>query len=256
LSKIIKDARIDREPVVVSYQQPDESVAPEYENNPDKADLQPAVFEIQPEIVKEVSPQETAALILAEARSSADALLEQAKIEAAKLADQAREESHRRGYEEGRNQGLSEADLQMRGEIEKMTEQAKGILKAADSEAKAIILAAEPQIIELVMSVTRKILIQEIEERPAAVLTLVKNALSKIRDQDEINIRVSPDDYDFLLQSRRELQQVVGLDHAIIVSVDPMIERGGCAIDTAFGTVDAGIDTQLDMIRRALQEVM
>ena len=37
---------------------------------------------------------------------------------------------------------------------------------------------------------------------------------------------------------------------------DAVLGKGGCLIETSFGTVEAGIDTQLESIRRVLQGML
>ena len=88
------------------------------------------------------------------------------------------------------------------------------------------------------------------------VLELVRGALERVRDQNQIIIHVSPDDYEFILQSRRQLQAVVGAEQTLTLTADAVLTKGGCLIETSFGTVEAGIDTQLESIRRVLQGML
>ena len=88
------------------------------------------------------------------------------------------------------------------------------------------------------------------------VLPIVTAALKKVRDQEQIEIRVNPEEYHLLLQARKDLQLVLGREQALQIVADQTIPAGGCIIDTAYGSVDARIDTQFDTLRKALAEVI
>ena len=59
-----------------------------------------------------------------------------------------------------------------------------------------------------------------------------------------------------MLQSRQLLQTVVGAEGSVTLMADAVLGKGGCLIETSFGTVEAGIDTQLESIRRVLQGML
>ena len=44
-----------------------------------------------------------------------------------------------------------------------------------------------------------------------------------------------------------------GIDSKINIVSDPSIEEGGCVFQTNNGIVDASIDTQLEIIKKALE---
>ena len=116
-------------------------------------------------------------------------------------------------------------------------------------------LDAERQIVDIALAVARKILAYEISENPMVVLPLVKTALAKVCDQEEVVIRVSVDDFDAVQLAKNDLQIMVGREQALKIIVDSTITGGSCIIDTSYGTVDARVDTQFENIKKALQGV-
>ena len=263
-TKIIKDARITGTPVLIplSVEENDVDVLIEPDDIEDAdhieitdagSDEEPAI--ISPQSVAIPPPVRPDEELIEQARQEAEMIIAEAKDSAIEIRNRAAEDGRKDGMRLGMEQGRRDIEKKMADDMRLLQEQAKNILEQADREAKETIFQAENDIIELVLAISRKVMMSETEERRSAVLSLVRNALEKVRDQEKINIRVNPEDYEFLLQSRRELQRVVGVDKSIMVSVDPIVGRGGCSIDTAFGSVDAGIDTQLEMIRRAFSEL-
>lgn len=202
--------------------------------------------------------------ILASAQEEAAACLAAASQTAQLQREEAHKEGHQQGYAEGREEGLEAgykegmdaAVQEMQTKLQEAVAKAEQILVTAEQQAKDIVIGAERHIIDISMAVVSKILAREIEENPMVVLPIVTAALKKVRDQEQIEIRVNPEEYHLLLQARKDLQLVLGREQALQIVADQTIPAGGCIIDTAYGSVDARIDTQFDTLRKALAEVI
>jgi len=201
------------------------------------------------------SAQGEVAAILAQAKTDADLCLSEANKQIEPLKKQAHAEGHQQGYQEGFTQGQQAAKADIEQVVNQTIAKTQQVLAAAEQEAKDMIFAAEAQIIDIALAVARKILAYEITENPMVVLPLVKAALQKVSDQEEVIIRVSMDDFDAVLLAKKDLQIMVGREQALKIIVDHTIESGSCVIDSSYGTVDARIDTQFEAIRQALQGV-
>lgn len=270
-SRIIKDAKISASPVVIAMHDFTELNVAELE--------QPELDELADESATEFSPENQQTepklrvdeeLVLA-GKKQVEELLEhanqeiavlkaqashEAAQEAERLKEKATEEGKQQGHAAGLRQGLDDAKRQMAEQVKQTADSCNAIIAAAEQDARRILQEAEPKIIELVLTISRKVIKDEVEERPAVVLELVRGALERVRDQNQIIIHVSPDDYEFILQSRRQLQTVVGAEQTLTLTADAVLAKGGCLIETSFGTVEAGIDTQLESIRRVLQGML
>ena len=202
---------------------------------------------------------EVAALI-EKAGITAEQCLIEANQQVASLKQQAYDEGHPQGHEQGYEQGIAEGKQAGLAAMQKIIDDAivktEQILAAGEQAAKQMMVAAEEQIVDIALAVARKILAYEIAENPMVVVPLVKAALQKVSDQEEVVIRVSVEDFDTVLLAKTELQTMVGRENALKIIVDRTIESGSCMIDTSYGTVDARIDTQFEAIRKALQGVV
>lgn len=196
--------------------------------------------------------QITAKQYLDEAKQQAEAIKQQAYDEGYSLGQkQGLQEGHQEGCAQGQQSGRAE----MQQVIEQSIEKAQHLLRVTEVEVKEQLIAAEEKIIEIALAVARKIVAYEVSENPMVVLPLVKAALEKVSDQEEVVIRVSMDDFEAVLQAKKDLQTMVGKEHALKIIVDGTIECGSCIIDTSYGTVDARIDTQFEIIKKALQGI-
>lgn len=227
----------------------------------------------QPSIVKlvpEVEPNTVAAhgnSLLINAIEEAEAVLNDAAIEASRrlnevsetverIKNEAHHEGFRNGYDQGIEEGRAAGFKQTENHIQQARLQANDIIAEADKRAVGMILAAEKQIIEIAINVAQKVLKREIDENPMTILPIVKEALSKIHDQDNIVIRVNPADAELVQHAQRDLQNMVGGDKSLSIVSDYTINPGGCMIDTRSGTVDASIDTQFNTLRQALRDAL
>lgn len=201
------------------------------------------------------SAKEEAAAIIAEAEMTAEQSVNEANQQVDRIKQQAYDDGYQKGQQEGYIQGKQSGLDEMQMKIYDAAEKAQQMLMTGEKEAKEMILAAERQIIEIALAVAGRILACQIEENPMIVLPIVKKALEKVRDQEQIVLRVSAEDFEVVMQAKQDFQNIVGREQALTISVDRTIERGSCIVDTSYGLVDAKIDTQFDALKKALQGV-
>lgn len=221
----------------------------------------PAAEEEAGLVVEEAIPQggeeiSEAMGLVAAAREKAAALVAAAGAEADNVRREAYDDGFRQGFDEGQARGEAAGLEQARGELTDAAAQAERILSEAQRQADEAFAAAERKVVELALAVASKVLGREVAENPMVVLPLVKEALTKVEDQERISIRVHPSTYELVLAARPELQ--AGLTRAGIVTVvgDGSLKEGDCIVETPFGTVDARIDTQLELVKAALRELL
>lgn len=246
--KIIKYAAVQNNPVVIATR-PVLQLVPECGEL-----LSDSISEHKEEALEE------AKRVLDDSRRKAEECLAQAASEAEKIKQEAidagRQEGYQNGYNEGIRCGKEQAESEMQQKINRAVEKAQSILTCAEQEYKESIIEAEHEIIKISLAVARKILAREIEENPVVVLPIVRAALEKVRDQDQIAIRVSPDDFELVLQAKRDLQMMLGRENVISIVHDHTVNPGGCLIDTPYGMVDASIDSQFQALQQAVKKVM
>lgn len=270
-NRIIKDAKISASPIVIVMHDFADLTGIEAESIESVEDVdnpsaeeeagQPSL-EAKPRLDEELvqAAKQQAAELLAQANQEINEMKVRAERETAQEAERIKaataEAAKKQGHATGLQQGLDEAKRQMADQLKQTADICNAMVAAAEQESSRVLLEAEPKIIELVLAISRKIICDEVEERPAVVLGLVRGALERVRDQNQIIIHVSPEDYEFILQSRQLLQTVVGAERSLTLMADAVLGKGGCLIETSFGTVEAGIDTQLESIRRVLQGML
>jgi type III secretion protein L len=167
--------------------------------------------------------------IVQKAQEEFRAMMERAEEEAGQLVAEARA----RGEEEGRQSAVEYEALARNVEQQLSTGLDKDALEAA-------------------VEATRKIVAAEMKARPNAIVDVVKRALGNARHQREIYIRVHPSDAAVLRQNKRELLDALSRARDLDIREDPLLQPGGCMVETEIGMVDADLNTQLDRLCRML----
>jgi type III secretion protein L len=65
-------------------------------------------------------------------------------------------------------------------------------------------------------------------------------------------LKVHPEDGKILREKRPRLMELIGRAVDIAIRDDAEVERGGCIIQTEYGTIDGQIRTQFEMLRNVL----
>ena len=64
---------------------------------------------------------------------------------------------------------------------------------------------------------------------------------------------VNPDEVEYVKEKRPEFLDRISELKSITIESDPSITPGGCFMETAFGSVDARLETQLEKIAKAVE---
>lgn len=163
-------------------------------------------------------------------------------------------EAKQQGYNEGFEKGEAEAKYQIQQEYQERMTQAQSLLQQAYEQKEAIIAEAEPFLLELSTTIASQIIKQELEDNPDKFVELIKQHLFRFKEKEFISVCVHPDDFDFIQSQRAHLVAVVNGEAEIKIIPDYTVTPKGCIIRTAYGSVDARIDTQLEEIKKVILE--
>ena len=91
-------------------------------------------------------------------------------------------------------------------------------------------------------------------ENPDLIRSVVRQALERVLG-DRITVSLSPEDYRSLVAGEHEFKDVIDRTKRLMFREDETVAKGGCVVETEVGTIDARIETQLEAIRKALEEL-
>lgn len=169
-------------------------------------------------------------------------LLDNARVQADVITNSARDAydaERERGYAEGRLAALQELAAKALSLVE---------------DTRIYLDGVEDQMVDLVIGSLRQI-IGEFEDRER-VVRVVRNALTLMRQQKHISIRLHPDDADGVRQAREDLlARFPTIDYLDIVC-DDRLNAGTCRLESEIGTVEASVDEQLKLLRAAFRQAL
>jgi len=180
--------------------------------------------------------------IIEEANSEARRIMEAAEEEARSLLSNSREEGYNEGYESGYLEGKNEA--------QSIIDEASEIKEFLDRRRESLYKEAEEQIVDLVLSISKKVLGQELSQNKETLLSLVNQALQKCTFKNKLVLKISPSDFDFVKENKyRICKMVEGISDIDIVS-DLSLPKGSCIVETPSGEINSSIEVQFNEIKK------
>jgi flagellar assembly protein FliH len=172
-------------------------------------------------------------------------IVEEARAEAERIREQAREEGYAEGRSAGRAQGAAEVSSAARA--------LEHALRGIDTLRAEVAEAVERDAIELAVELAEKILATTLEVRPELIIEVVRGALHRLGDRRRVIVTVNPENLETVRRAIGELPaQGNGIEHCEVVS-DELVGVGGAVVRSLEGEVDAGVQTQLERAREAIE---
>lgn len=196
------------------------------------------------------------AVMRTDAEQETKAILDDAHEQARHIMEDAKKEGHEKGLIEGREEGIRQVREEEKQTILDANAKAEKTLADAKEECRVYVQGAENEIASLAMEIADHVLPQHFIDVPTIILPLVRTALMKVKDQSEVHIRVAPESYDLVLMGRSEFQGLLEGQALLEVHSDQNLTVGDVVIETPNGNVDARLSTQLELIRKSIQDAM
>lgn len=186
--------------------------------------------------------------ILQSARADADSIISKAYDEAGQISERALKE----GYDQGYLNGQEEARLQTAD----MIQQALTIRKDCQAKRETIFRDSEHDMVMLILDIAEKILQKRVEEDEALIYDLARVGIEKCLASGIITLRVSESDFDGALGYKNAILVLTENVEDIVIKRDKALKPGSCVLDTQAGSVDSGVWTQYEQIRRSFESLL
>jgi flagellar assembly protein FliH len=93
----------------------------------------------------------------------------------------------------------------------------------------------ENQLMDLVLSISRKVIDTEIKTSPEIILGMLEKGFARIKETKEYEIKINPGDYDTIIGKKDKANEILKNPGHIKFKKDENIEQGGCRIITPQG---------------------
>jgi flagellar assembly protein FliH len=189
------------------------------------------------------------------ARAMAQKIIENAKAEAENIRQRARgeaadilEEAKAAGYKEGLEQGRILAQR----ENQKTLNEIKSVMERIEKEKDRLFAENKVDAIELAFTIAEKIMNQKLSMDEKSFLKIYENAVKDLSVQKWVRLSVSKQQAEFATKNSEYLRSMVDGAERLEIEVLDDAPAGTCIVETSEKIVDAGIQTQISLLRDAV----
>lgn len=163
------------------------------------------------------------------------------------------EQREKQGYE----RGLLEGEARSRKTFEQSLAVSRTAIDKAIAEFKSqretYFSRVEPEVVQLALSIARKILHREAQMDPLLLTGMVHVALEKVDQGTRVRLRAHPNEIHFW---NTHFSQAGSLPVLPEIIGDPTLQRGECALETEIGHTQVSLDTQLKEIEQGFFDLL
>lgn len=193
--------------------------------------------------------EQQAAASLENANAEAERIIEEARLQAEQIiadanknADAAFEEAKQNGYYEGNEKAQEEMNIkQAQLEVEFDNKR-----KDLEQEYNNLKESIEPELVEVITDVFRKVTGVVAEDNQEIILHLINDVMHNADGSRDYVIKVSPDDYKFLVNNQGKIYCAMSREVNIDIVEDATLERNQCMIETNTGIFNCSLDIELN----------
>ena len=179
--------------------------------------------------------EQQAAASLENANAEAERIIEEARL-------QAEQEAKQNGYYEGNEKAQEEMNIKQ-AQLEAEFDNKR---KELEQEYNNLKESIEPELVEVITDVFRKVTGVVAEDNQEIILHLINDVMHNADGSRDYVIKVSPDDYKFLVNNQGKIYCAMSREVNIDIVEDATLERNQCMIETNTGIFNCSLDIELN----------
>jgi flagellar assembly protein FliH len=156
------------------------------------------------------------------------------------------EEARLRGEQLGFEKGMERAEA-VRQRLEQL-------LAAMEQHRSELYGRLEEEMLRIIFRIAEKVVRREIQADPSVQRTIIAEGLKRLREDEDVVIRVSPAHFEALQASLPAICGHQGVRGRVTLREDPSVTEGGCILETDQCELDARIEISLKRIEEALRQ--
>ncbi len=173
--------------------------------------------------------------------------------QALKLSKEVQEKAYEEAYALGKEEGRELAYSEEKNRIESEMQQIKHLIDEIRVIKTDLLKENEKQIVNLCFYIAKRLLMKEVETNEDYIKILIKKTLEMAQSDEEVTIRVSPQDHIWLEQHQESVFKELNLDSSTKIEEDSQIQRGGIIIETNHGVIDATFEQRLEKLESVIK---
>ncbi|MCX8118295.1 MAG: FliH/SctL family protein [Desulfobacterota bacterium] len=157
-------------------------------------------------------------------------------------------EAYERGFEQGERDGR---ELGLR-RLETVIHQLGKVLAEVERQKQEVFKSCEKELMRWMIEIGRRLFRRAVLLHESMILEVLKEAFQYVKDRSEILLYLNPIDYQYLSTHPEARPYLSDNGVGLRIVPDPDVTRGGCLLETDFGTIDATFETQFEELISSL----
>lgn len=163
------------------------------------------------------------------------------------------EKAYAEGHALGLKEGAERAFEEMKGVLVERMRTMETLIKTIEDLKTRLLVDNEAGLIRLVYLVANRIAMRDLEQNHEAVKEILTSVISELQADESIVVKMSTDDLKFIESLQEKAgEKIESLERAKLVA-QADIKRGGCVIETEFGSVNATVEERVDRVWQTLE---
>lgn len=168
-----------------------------------------------------------------------------------KEADKIYEEQKNLGFKEGYNEGQKKALEEINKEKDSILNEAKTIKETAQKKYKEIIKSSEKDIVDLVISISSKLIYDKLNNDRSIAIEIVRETIEKTTHKKSINLYVSSADFNTVTNKRGKLMSKIDGIETLEIFHDETLTMGSCRVETSCGLIESHLEKRIEGVKNA-----
>ena len=155
--------------------------------------------------------------------------------------DEIKNEAFNEGFEAGCLKGMQKRY----DEARPLVLQVNSVMEQLNSLRQAVRFQAEKELVVLALQIAKKVVAEEIKLPNDVIKNIVKAALHETEVQGKIYLYLHPDDYEFLLKSKADLERFLNEEQTLVLRQNPELKPGSIYVESDEEIISRSIDCLL-----------
>ena len=188
------------------------------------------------------------------AKLQRDALNDKIEEEALQQLKFVQEKAYKAAHELGLSEGREIAFKEYKAKLEEKINNVDNLLKLFNEMKTKLAADHESHLVQMVYHFASRIAMREIKQDPSSILSVVQKVVADAQSDEQLMIRVSPSDLEFLEEVRSKTGKAAEVLKRVKLDATEGITPGGCLLESNYGSIDATVEMRVQRAWEALVE--
>ena len=153
------------------------------------------------------------------------------------------------GFEIGRQEGLAAAQEQVAGQVAQL----EALIDELTAARREIFRKSVEDLGTAITHIAERIVGRELAVDSSGVQQLVLDVLDHVQSDDEVAIRIAPEDERQMRNAAPSVLEHLGRDATFRIELDASLTPGGAVVVTQLGSIDASVETRFVAFEESVQ---